>query len=871
MERIRSYLSVIFAVFKRDMLRLAKNPIALIIVAGVCVLPSLYSWYTIAAFWDPYQNTSSIKIAMVNEDEGADAALVGHLDVGDQVVANLKEDHELDWQFMDEEQALNSVASGACYAAIVLPKDFSASFATLFDGTFTRPQIQYYVNEKLTGSGVKMVDTGATDVEERIDAQFVQTVSEEVLTMAQDAGIRLEAEAASAETRLTADVTDAQQALADTAELLAGLPSELDAAGASLDSAIQALASVTDALPQAEAHLDAASKAIPEMRASLGASAAELGTKATNAATTVADAAADAAVASGQLAGDVRQAAADAQAAAAQAERADRLGSEALSKFEAEAQGNPDLAQALQSLEDSSSTLASAARTLSEAAASLSSTASSTADAADAVSQAADEAADQVTAAARDAQTSTVPQMQAALDAADEALGTLRGMLDAVGSGAQQTSAAASALQQSLGSANDAIAGAQSIIEGIRSALTEAVTDLGTVHASTVLSQMEEALKLSPDDVSHFLADPITVRTEALYPIKDYGTGVAPFFTNLALWVAGFILMAMVRIKVDPAGLPPLTERQAYFGRWLTYATLGSIQGLITGAGDVILGIQCASPAAYLATCWLTALVYVNLMYGLAVALRHIGKAISVVLLIIQIPGSSGMFPIQMLPSFYQALNPLLPFTYSIGALREATGGFYGTTYLDCMLALAFIFLPIGFLVGLGLGRACHNLNVMFDEKLRATDLYQMEAPDRVRIRFRLRTVAAALADAGAFRAKIRASAERFQALYPRLRRMGWTALFAVPVIMLAAIIVLRGSVDVKIGLVLAFFVACVLIAGALIALDHMECMLAAQLRATDGTDADLAKALQRSTPLPPAERSASPGSPDRPEGGEAS
>lgn len=845
MERIRSYLLPIFAIFRCDALRLLKNPIALIIVVGVCILPALYSWYTIAAFWDPYQNTSSIKIAVANEDEGADAPVAGHLDVGSQVVANLKENHELDWQFMDEQSALESVASGECYAAIVLPKDFSASFATLFNGTFTRPQIQYYVNEKLTGSGVKMVNTGATDVEKQIDEQFVQTVSEEVLTLAQKAGLQLEAGEASAEARLAANVTEAKSALDEAAALLDGLPADVDVASASLSSATDALTSVTDALPEAEARLDEAAARIAETRASLGRTASELGEKATNAAATVAEAATDASIAAGTAAGKVRQASADAQAAAAQAERAGRLSTEALSKLEAEAQGNPDLAQTLQSLKDGSSACTNAAQTLSEAASSLSATADAAASASDAISQAANDAAAQISAAAKNAQAETVPQMQTSLDAADEALGTLRGMLEAVGAGAQQTSAAASALEGSLEGAASTITSARDILEDIQSGLSEAVTDLGTVHASTALAQMEQALKLDPDDVAHFLAAPVAVQTVALYPIKNYGTGVAPFFTNLALWVAGFILMAMVRIKVDPTGLPPFTERQAYFGRWLTYAALGSAQGIITGAGDIVLGIQCASPAAYLATCWLTALVYVNLMYGLAVALRHIGKAIAVVLLIIQIPGSSGMFPIQMLPSFYQALNPLLPFTYSIDALREATGGFFGSTYLGCMLMLALIYLPLGFVVGLGLGRACQNLNVMFDEKLRATNFYQVEAPGRMHIRFRLRTVVAALADADAFRAKVRASAERFQALYPRLRRIGWTALFAVPVMMLTAIIVLRGNVDVKIGLVLAFFGACVLIAGALIALDYIEQMLRAQMEAAECSDDELARTLQ--------------------------
>lgn len=845
MERIRAYLSVIFAIFRRDMLHLAKNPVALIIVLGLCILPALYSWYTIAAFWDPYQSTSSIHVAVANNDEGASTELTGPLNVGDEVVQSLQENHQLDWEVMDEDAALQSVYAGTSYAAIVLPRDFSASFASIFQGKFSRPQIEYYVNEKLTGSGVKIVDTGATDVEKQIDAQFVQTVSEKVLEMAQRAGLGMESEEAEAENRLSTSVAQAKRAMDDTYALLDNLPTEIASAHEALGSATSALSAVTDAIPDVDEKLRAASTQIEATRSSLGSAAAELGTKATNAATSVAQAASAGSQAAGSLAGQIRAASADAKAALAEAQRVGALSTDVINKLEPEAQANPNLASALTSLRQSASTLTSASQTLSQAASSLSSTADATANAANTMSDAADAGVRTITSLAKDAQATTVPQMQSSLDSANAAVGSMMGMTRAIGVAAEETSQAVDALSEAMEGSTASIEGAKEVIGSIRTTLTQTMTDLGALHTSTALANLENYLHLDPAKVSESLAAPVKIKTEAIYPVKNYGSGIAPFFTNLALWVAGFILMAMIKIKVDPTGLPKMTNTQAYFGRWLTYVTFGSAQGLITGAGCLIIGVQCLSPLAYLATCWLTALVYVNLMFGLAYSLRHVGKAISVVLLILQVPGSSGMFPIQMLPSVYQAVNPLLPFTYSINALREAIGGFYGTIYLDCMLTLGLIFLPMGFLVGLGLGHWCHNLNMMFDHELGKTNLYVAEQVSDTKTRFRIRSVLAALGNSEAYRKKILQRAQRFEGLYPRLARAGWVLLFAVPAIMLAIMIVVRGSVDLKIALVITFFCACVLIMGALLALNYACYDIKAQLQAAHSAD-DLASTLHK-------------------------
>ena len=101
LKRMRTYLGVIFAIFARDVKRVLRNPVALVIALGMIVMPSAYAWYVVAANWDPYSNTADVLVAVANEDAGADSPETGHLDVGAQVVAQLHDNHEMGWEFTD--------------------------------------------------------------------------------------------------------------------------------------------------------------------------------------------------------------------------------------------------------------------------------------------------------------------------------------------------------------------------------------------------------------------------------------------------------------------------------------------------------------------------------------------------------------------------------------------------------------------------------------------------------------------------------------------------------------------------------------------------------------------------------------------------
>lgn len=167
----------VFRVLKRDILRLLKVPPAMVVIIALLVLPSLYTWYNVLGFWDPYESTGHLHVCVVNEDEGADSELTGHIDVGQMIVDELHGNDQLDWQFVSYDEAMSQVKSGESYAAFVIPADFSEKLLTLTTGHFDKPDIDYYVNEKIGPIAPKITDAGANTLDATVNATFVETVS----------------------------------------------------------------------------------------------------------------------------------------------------------------------------------------------------------------------------------------------------------------------------------------------------------------------------------------------------------------------------------------------------------------------------------------------------------------------------------------------------------------------------------------------------------------------------------------------------------------------------------------------------------------------------------------------------------------------
>lgn len=815
LDRARKYLSIILQIFVRDLKRLVVNPVACIILAGVCILPALYAWYTIETMWDPYANTGSIKVAVVNEDKGADSNYTGKINIGQEVVDELHSDHELDWQFVSKDEAMDGVYSSEYYAALIFPENFSEDFISVFSGNFTQPKIEYYVNEKLSGSGTKVTDDAASKIETTIDESFVSQVSNKVVEIAQRTGGAVHDKSEQSTSLLSHSVEEARNAISQNRTMVNDLTPTIDSSIHSVDSSNDLLKKLVASLPALDARLDSASTSLENIRKTLNDYSATLSAKVTESAFALTQAAVDINLASAQIAGDIQTAKANVDTALAEARELVSYNNQLLESLRNSPVASTDQVQkAISDIEAQNASLSSTITSLEQLANQLDNNAQAVKNATDTVANVAKTSADNLQKSAKDFQITILPEIDTSLDSLASAIGTLRGATESLRTLFDQESTLLTQLASMLEQSKSICAEVGLSLEALENNLESTYTDLRSLQNSASFKELTTLLGMNPDDVSSFMSSPVKLDTVALYPVNPYGSGIAPFFSNLALWVCGFILMAIVRLRVDPVGLPRFSATQAYFGRWLFYVSIGIIQSLIICIGDLVLGIQCENPAAFIGAGVLAGFVYVNLLYALAYSMRHIGKALAVVLLVLQIPGSSGMFPVEMMPEFYQVLNPLLPFTYSIDAMREAIGGMYGAHYLIDMLILGGCFIPVGLFIGLMGVHFGYNVNTLFDAKLSQTELFASESVPKGAQWFRLRPVLLALMQTKQYREKIIARAMRFDTKYPLLMKIGWIALFAMPILMLVTLILFEGSPNEKLILLSWFILGTLIVAG---------------------------------------------------------
>lgn len=815
LDRARKYLSIILQIFVRDLKRLVVNPVACIILAGVCILPALYAWYTIETMWDPYANTGSIKVAVVNEDKGADSNYTGKINIGQEVVDELHSDHELDWQFVSKDEAMDGVYSSEYYAALIFPENFSEDFISVFSGNFTQPKIEYYVNEKLSGSGTKVTDSAASKIETTIDESFVYQVSNKVVEIAQRTGGAVHDKSEQSTSLLSHSVEEARNAISQNRTMVNDLTPTIDSSIHSVDSSNDLLKKLVASLPALDARLDSASTSLENIRKTLNDYSATLSAKVTESALALTQAAVDINLASAQIAGDIQTAKANVDTALAEARELVSYNNQLLESLRNSPVASTDQVQkAISDIEAQNASLSSTITSLEQLANQLDNNAQAVKNATDTVANVAKTSADNLQKSAKDFQITILPEIDTSLDSLASAIGTLRGATESLRTLFDQESTLLTQLASMLEQSKSICAEVGLSLEALENNLESTYTDLRSLQNSASFKELTTLLGMNPDDVSSFMSSPVKLDTVALYPVNPYGSGIAPFFSNLALWVCGFILMAIVRLRVDPVGLPRFSATQAYFGRWLFYVSIGIIQSLIICIGDLVLGIQCENPAAFIGAGVLAGFVYVNLLYALAYSMRHIGKALAVVLLVLQIPGSSGMFPVEMMPEFYQVLNPLLPFTYSIDAMREAIGGMYGAHYLIDMLILGGCFIPVGLFIGLMGVHFGYNVNTLFDAKLSQTELFASESVPKGAQWFRLRPVLLALMQTKQYREKIIARAMRFDTKYPLLMKIGWIALFAMPILMLVTLILFEGSPNEKLILLSWFILGTLIVAG---------------------------------------------------------
>lgn len=728
----------IINLFKHDLSNIRKSVIGLIVMVGLVIVPVLYAWFNIAGSWDPYGNTGNIKVAVANSDEGYTSDLIPiKINMGDNVTSALRANDALDWVFVDEDAAIEGVKSGEYYAAVVIPQEFSADMMTLFSTEVKHSEIIYYENQKANAIAPRVTDKGASTVRQQIDETFTQTIgdiglatsssllefmdSDEVknyvsnLSSTLDGGISSLRDAASAAGSFgglmgstsslvssaggllgtSGETSDRSQELLTDAK--AGLASVQGALGDSADSINDALASVSGSFDDVSSAVDdvfdAAGTQSQDTQDQMNALADKVGTQASKIEAITADVEA------------LKQ----------------KLPDNALKPL-LEARLN-DIITSLTSVSTKQRQLESRLR---QAASDLASGLANAQQARADVIALIDEAKQTLSQVKDDYDETLKGQAEELKSSVENIASSASGISDNVDATVDSLKSASGSLAADLGKVQRVLTNTSSTLNASADDLQQMKAELDVAVQNGDLQKIRELIGNDPDALSEALAAPVGLDRHAVYHIKNYGSAMAPFYTILSLWVGGIVLAAMMKVGVDDSvkmQLVPVRLHELYLGRFMLFAMLSLLQSTLVCAGDILFfEIQCESPLLFLATGWLAGFVFCNIIYTLTVSFGDIGKALAVVLLVMQVAGSGGTFPIEMTADFFQMVYPFLPFTHGINAMHAAMAGSYGMEYWVEMGTLASYLIP-SLALGLVFRRPVIRANNWIIEKLEETKL----------------------------------------------------------------------------------------------------------------------------------------------------
>lgn len=858
-----SSAKVSFAIFKRDIKRLLVNPVALIVTIGVCAIPSLYAWYNIVANWDPYGNTQGIKIAVANNDRGTSNDLAGDLNAGDQVIDQLKDNDQLGWTFVDSAaDAKEGVESGEYYAAIVIPKNFSENLTSMLTGTFHQPKLTYYVNEKKSAIAPKVTDTGASTIEETLNSTFVSTVSEVVAQTAKDAGVDIADKTSQIKGTLASSVEEATGTLQDVRDSLGDMNGALDKTSGAIGSADAALAGLGDQLPSLTTAINQGNDLLGETRTSASKLTGSLSSALGQGTVLLGKTSATVNTAVGKLSGTVSSAKVkidDSLSSLQSAIDQNQAVIDAL-KYD-QSFGNSGSAdidslcnQIVATLDEQNAQLQSIKDGLQAQSDAVGADVSAVSGASESINNAVQNGVNTLGEAQTSISDNVLPKLNSGLDSFSAVAGDLTGVVSGLDPTISNARGLLAQLNSTLAQAKTTLSQTDASLAKIQDKLSRAATDIAALQTSESMGELSDLLGIDVNDVTDFMASPVELTSKAVYPVASFGSGIAPFYTNLALWVGGYCLVAIYKIEVDREGIGSFTAREAYFGRWLLYVLLGAFQAVIVTVGDLVIGVQCLHPVLFVLGGIAISFVYVNIIYALSISFKHIGKAIGVILVIVQIPGSSGMYPIEMMPGFFQWLHPLLPFTYGINLMRETIGGMYDMNYLF-NLAILGVFLLVALFIGLQLRPLLMNLNLLFDKQLAATGLMICESNDMPRQRYSLRTAMRAILDSDSYRTELVEHAVKFERRYPTYIKSGFAAVIGVQVVLFILSTVLDVDNNGKIVLLVLWIISVIAICAWLINIEYIRSSLNTQMRISALSDEDLRREMREHTAAIPAAR----------------
>ena len=667
----------IFEIFKSDIKEIFRKVNTWIIIIGLIFLPSMYAWPNILSSWDPYSHTNNIKVAVISEDEGA--TVEGkNVNIGESLITNLKGNKNLDWQFVSsKQQAEDGVKIGDYYASIVIPKSFSSDITSITRGELKKATIEYTVNEKINAISPKITNSGASALANNIAKNFVEVANGVIFEKLHDAGIKLEENLPTIE-----QVKGKINHLNDN---FTNYENSLNELIGKVDRGYNVLNTIQGTLPEidraATNSIMLANKTIVTIKNVENFNEIMLKNINTQLDKVI------------EISGEVVKVAELIQKKPTNPEETKAKMKALDSRLEA-AEKRLDIAkdifEYLNSLSDQNlfqkqltkiNTMESDITKLR----SLNKKIYSNIDNYDAISTKVK--ADFLTIAKRvnynsidfkkKLNTEVAPLIKRVLTSADTKIRNVSSVISRAQAQIPTINAKISEAEVKIQIVQGKLLKLQGEMPEIKEKVQKLTGIVNKADGEIDTNALFNLLKVDYKQQAEFFANPVQLKENQLYHIKNYGSAMTPFYTVLSIWVGALLMSSLLTTKVEDEE-NKYKPYQKYFGRGILFMIISLLQTLIITLGDMyLLGTQANSPYRFVIYALLISLLFSAIIYTTVCLLGNVGKAVCIILLVLQIGSSGGTFPIQMTSSFFQALYPKVPFTYSISLLREAVGGVY--------------------------------------------------------------------------------------------------------------------------------------------------------------------------------------------------
>lgn len=649
-----------------------RHRIVLISLIVMLFIPIMYGGFFLGSIWNPYGNTKNLPVAVVNEDEGA--TLDGkQLHIGNDLVANLRNNHDMGWRFVSATTAERGISDGTYYMRLVIPKNFSRSAATIRSTHPTKSTIEYtitparnYIGSLLTTQAAKQItQTVSTQVSDAYVAAILGSIHtlSDGMTTASDGASQLANGSRDLLSGITAYMSGVGRLASGQASLHAGLQA-IRAGSSSLTQGLTALSAglpTTTELQQLTTGVTAISQGIAQL---------DYGVHTPDAGITQLQA---------QVANDaglLQQKVTDYSALATTATSSvQALILAASSGQQTSTVATADITAALQ-LVNASQAVATQSATLLTHLGTL-------------------------TTALQQQQTvlqSNVASLDAGMNSLAPNVLSAIGGYTAISNG---TAALASGAGQLYSGSTSAVAGSEQLQSGTVSLAGSSVTLISgtkrlTDGSSTLAAAMNAvaaqlALQPTSSATKDQIVQPVTAQQTVRGDVPNYGFALSPYVLSLGLFVGALVFNVIYPVR-------RFFEKPK--NAWSWWATKMSIASAVAIGQALVLdmimvfglGLRPDHPSQFVLVTVVTALTYMSIITLLAIALDNVGRFIAMVLLVLQLGSAGGVFPIVLSPGFFQAVNPFVPMTYSIYAYREAISSGLGLhLYWSSLCVLAAI------------------------------------------------------------------------------------------------------------------------------------------------------------------------------------